>query len=305
MVKKRNLHYVSRDWDLSTVSGRGNRNRPTPPSERYHSDRYVNLRAAIEMFGASNVRGWNGREADSRFLISPPRPPWEIFFRRKMLPKLLIFNPAHKPIYVEESEAWEWWNKIKPRLDKEYRAELNALMRWIEARGRFRHLLADGKVRALLHTEAGTIHNIPPREWRSSAGAGMEVTGLASVEITKMGSTTTYEGMVVLNRASLKTFLASREAAPSLNIDEELHPYVAFMLKAINSLPFDSTGRLSKGIIMIWLKQNWPPSLGRDSDLKVKTMATFLRRPEDEKGGNHPRRTSRRRTGGRKNPERV
>lgn len=72
-------------------------------------------------------------------------------------------------------------------------------------------------------------------------------------------------------------------------MDGSIFPYLAFMLRATREISFSSTDRTPKKVIEAWLRANWPPSLGEATDSKVKGMATFLRRPDDEAGGIHRR----------------
>ena len=57
------------------------------------------------------------------------------------------------------------------------------------------------------------------------------------------------------------------------------------MLRAVRELSPEAGNRIPKEIIENWLRENWPDELGKISKRKVVSMATFLRRPEDEKGG--------------------
>jgi hypothetical protein len=62
-------------------------------------------------------------------------------------------------------------------------------------------------------------------------------------------------------------------------------PYVNYMLRAISALDLRADTKLTKKQIEDWLQQNWPPELGESSRSKIEYMASFLRRPEDAKGG--------------------
>ena len=65
----------------------------------------------------------------------------------------------------------------------------------------------------------------------------------------------------------------------------ERFPYVRLLLAATNAGMFKGNNRVEKKVIEHWLQQNWPPELGQSSPTKIATLATYLRRPEDEKGG--------------------
>ena len=98
-------------------------------------------------------------------------------------------------------------------------------------------------------------------------------------------------GWVVVERSALDELygtpssLHPQRAEPS--VDERLFPYLAYMLKASREISFSPGERTPKKSVESWLRSNWPPSLGEVTDSKVKSMATFLRRPEHEGGGLH------------------
>src|SRR5215218_5100921 len=64
-----------------------------------------------------------------------------------------------------------------------------------------------------------------------------------------------------------------------------LPPYIEFMLRAVSALRLAPDKRLGKAEIEGWLKDNWDASFGRPTTLKVSRMATFLRDPDQERGG--------------------
>src|SRR5215218_6818136 len=64
-------------------------------------------------------------------------------------------------------------------------------------------------------------------------------------------------------------------------------PYVAFMLQACQQLGLSADRRVTKQEIEAWIRKNWPRALGQSSSSKVEYMPTFLRHPEDEKGGHY------------------
>jgi hypothetical protein len=63
--------------------------------------------------------------------------------------------------------------------------------------------------------------------------------------------------------------------------------YLAFMLRARRELGLGSKKRLPKKHIEDWIKDNWTKELGKFSQAKAGSMATFLRDPEDQKGGHY------------------
>ena len=62
-------------------------------------------------------------------------------------------------------------------------------------------------------------------------------------------------------------------------------PYVAFMLLAKREMGLEPNTRTPKETIEGWLRENWPDHLGESTKRKIERMATFLRHPEDERGG--------------------
>jgi len=70
-------------------------------------------------------------------------------------------------------------------------------------------------------------------------------------------------------------------------LPDYIPPYLAFMLKAAAALQLSADERRLKKEIEPWLQEHWPPEFGDVSKAKEKIsyMATFLRQPEDQKGG--------------------
>lgn len=75
--------------------------------------------------------------------------------------------------------------------------------------------------------------------------------------------------------------------APAETLDPKRFPYLAFMLAASRAAPLSSDGRVPKKTVEAWLRENWPNELGAPTPNKITNMATFLRRPDEERGGNH------------------
>jgi hypothetical protein len=67
---------------------------------------------------------------------------------------------------------------------------------------------------------------------------------------------------------------------------EYIPPYIDFMLRVVRELELSPEHRMPKKLIEDWIKKKWPPELGNNSQRKRELMATFLRHPDDEKGGN-------------------
>tara|TARA_R110000787_G_scaffold73456_4_gene163702 strand:- start:7593 stop:8237 length:645 start_codon:yes stop_codon:yes gene_type:complete len=86
-----------------------------------------------------------------------------------------------------------------------------------------------------------------------------------------------------------KPFAKQAEIPTSVNFDlSYTPPYIEFMLTAAKELNLSAEIRINKREVTRWLEENWPIELGRKSDRMIQYMATFLRRPEDLKGGNTP-----------------
>ena len=69
-----------------------------------------------------------------------------------------------------------------------------------------------------------------------------------------------------------------------------LSPYIHFMIRASRELEIHPDNMPIKDNVKEWLIANWPSEFGaldpnRRND-EIEKMATFLRRPEDKKGGN-------------------
>ena len=68
-------------------------------------------------------------------------------------------------------------------------------------------------------------------------------------------------------------------------------PFVNFMHRASQELGLDANTKITKEKIENWLRENWQEDLGQISNRKIEQMATFIRQPEDQKGGHFkPRR---------------
>jgi hypothetical protein len=93
----------------------------------------------------------------------------------------------------------------------------------------------------------------------------------------------------------LEQGLCSSEALPTEgHVPHYVPPYVEFMLRASRELGLKPDERVPKDKIIYWIEQNWPKDWVRPSKTKLEYLSTFLRRLEDEQGGNLPKRQIRR-----------
>jgi hypothetical protein len=82
----------------------------------------------------------------------------------------------------------------------------------------------------------------------------------------------------------IQSGLASTEAP---HLQGYTPPYLAFMLHACQQLGLSADRRVTKQEVEAWIREHWPPALGQSSNSKVEYMSTFLRHPEDQKGGHY------------------
>lgn len=92
--------------------------------------------------------------------------------------------------------------------------------------------------------------------------------------------------------SELSEYLVSEKARHTEHITIETSgytpPYIAFMLEAAQALELSPDNKIVKKQIEHWLRQNWPSELGRPTDNLISYMATLMRTPEEQKGGNTP-----------------
>ncbi len=94
-------------------------------------------------------------------------------------------------------------------------------------------------------------------------------------------------GRVLILVDDLNRSFPPSETRPELEApsEENFPPYLRFMLTAARQLGTNGNTRLPKQQIVSWLEEHWPKDLGPPSTGKLEFMATFLRHPEDQKGG--------------------
>ena len=262
----------------------------------------VYLRHAVARVGARFTEKWDDTEIEARPRLAPPRKHWREQEEGGEARPVSIYNESGTAHQVNIARAEEWWAETEPRLRQEWKLEFAAHRRWQDAVARLRDELAQGRLVASVLEESGRTLAIEPEYWCSPKAELTFYLGLA--EVTTAAITTVYKhkGVVVLDRAPFEEFVRPPGASPQgvaltasgdgvpgpplPAIDPLRFPYLEFMIRAAREAPIAPDGRTPKKSIEAWLYQNWPQRLGEPTANKVATMATFLRRPEDEKGGN-------------------
>ena len=137
-----------------------------------------------------------------------------------------------------------------------------------------------------------TLNAVPAKTWLKGEADRAFFLGATKVARVGMMDVYTYEGRVVLRQDAVERLILAKlnsdrvgavETEPA--VDPIRFPYLAFMIRAAREGPFAPSGRTPKKVIEGWLRDNWPRQLGELKEYKLKTMATLLRRPDDEKGG--------------------
>jgi hypothetical protein len=200
------------------------------------------------------------------------------------------------------------------RADQSTEEVIDLVDRLYECRLWLRELLFAGNLLAFIFTDAAELIPVPRKIWGSSDFSRVMSTGVTSIVIGRR----IVSGRVLIDRAQFMTLLeeatcsidqqveadAQRSCAPdntanlhrssqprptSARAETEaaatLPPYLSFMLGAARDLGASRNRRLPKQHVVSWLEQNWPRELGSPSGGKLEYMATFLRCPEDERGG--------------------
>lgn len=260
------------------------------PEDRWKPPSKLYVKEAIEAFGRIRVAAWDGTEPSARGGLDPPMRPWLHYGSERQRPKVLTFNEEGKALYVDEVSAEKWWLSIEGKLIEEWEAERSAVLRWKEASNGLRNLLAEGQLIATSKDREGFEHEMPQRLWLAEMAEAFLRNGFARYSDDSGYTVRPFDGVVLIDKASLERVLSGGPSASHSNegfeIDGVLHPYLAFMLRAAREIRFATGSRTPKKLIVAWLQSNWPDGLGTPTETKLDAMATFLRRPEDESGGN-------------------
>lgn len=279
--------YRRNAWRDLLFPAKADKGTPLPELARWVPDNYIKLAEALGILGESHIEGWSGTEAQARNHNAPPDPPWR--WRRlaeHKAPEFFTINDADEKVPASEIEAMAWWQSIEPVLVAEWEEEKQARNRLLECREQMRNKLASENLVALTVTESGRFYPIPSNEWIGARGGWFLATGVVEFHIPGSYSSFPIKGPVIFDRSTFSTSEATVETASNFP-DLEHFPYLAFMVRASQVGPFTPGTRVSKKTIEQWLRKNWPDSLGEPASNKIINMATFLRRPSDEKGGNH------------------
>lgn len=257
---------------------------------RWVPDTHVKLTEAIDMFGGKFVADWNGTELNARRLPDDPDPPWEWSSDRTEKEGIFIISDKPEMVFVSHEEAKVWWKAIEPIMRYERDENLAAFQRMEDCREQLRNALASEQFGAEILDEFGTFRRISAQSWISNKGSVFLSSGVGEVELMGGMQLTMFTGPIVFPNDFLKVGpkeTATKRSDTPASLDEKQFPYLAFMLNATNSGLFNQSKRTPKKTIEAWLHRNWPSDLREPTDTKVRNMASFLRRPEDEKGGLH------------------
>lgn len=158
-----------------------------------------------------------------------------------------------------------------------------------------RQSLASGRLHGFLLEETGEFTQLPDTFWRTERGEGAlmnEHPLIAQIDgRTAIGYPfVNFEQICDAWKQTYKNKDLPK-AISSENTTLGLSPYIGIMIAASNhfglvngQLPDGS--RVMKDEVERWLDKNWTPDLGEKSPKMISNMATFVRHPDDGRGGN-------------------
>lgn len=146
-----------------------------------------------------------------------------------------------------------------------------------------RNALAAGRVTAEHCNAAGVLRPFPTHYWSAELGDALlfrdDMVGLPN------GATASLGHVNIRRLDLLAEFEPALEVAPTPSLPPSLSPYLIFMLRASAAVIEPGKPRPGKKEVVAWIEDHWPVEFGERAPRKVQPMATFLRWPEDQKGG--------------------
>lgn len=264
-----------------------------PELRRWVPNTHLKIADGLEILGQKEVEHWSGNERNAKRYTNEPDPPWT-WNHREEIPDFFTISENSEIEQTDEETAFQWWQGILPTLIAEWEEETAAYRRWRACLDLMRNRLSTGQSEAYILLETGKFEPVPEQIWRGKKGGHFLSSGVAQFYAHRGYSSSDHvRGPVLVQRDFLSEDKPENSGSRvSSNIaaivDEDAFPYLAFMLKVAHSDLFEvSSRRVPKKTVEQWLRENWPSGLGDPTPTKISTMATFLRRPEDEKGGVH------------------
>jgi hypothetical protein len=263
-----------------------------PTNKFWVPESHVKLRDIFDLIGIRYLPGWTGNERSARKVDAEPDPPW-FWLPTGIIPesRYQIFSDECEIVLASKEQAWNWWAGIKPVLYAEWQEEKSAYERQTACFEKMRNLLAAGDLETeILLGTSGEFVSVPERVWRSNKGFRFLRAGHAVFRQTGGLEPSEVDGVVLVRTDQLEKMKsvpteATVELPESTDVDATRFPYLVLMLEAAKSELFEAEERVRTETIVGWLSDNWPRGLGGKSPTKFSNMATLLRRPEDEKGG--------------------
>lgn len=148
---------------------------------------------------------------------------------------------------------------------------------------KLKRYLYSGAVQATIILDSGDQMDVQKHAWAARDAQEILRDGKTSVESAEHGQRFINDGWVLVSKHDLT--LAVQGARAPARAPAYLPPYLKFMVRAVGDIGLSAGKRNTKAQIENWLRENWPRELGKSSESKIEYMATFLRHPEDQKGG--------------------
>jgi len=202
-----------------------------------------------------------------------------------------------------EEEAQSLWRREKPKLIEMWRREIAARRRFDQVVQRLRSDLNAEVLSSWAHRpKIGDTWEIPAHVWArddipSVFELGDNPVAWHNPNVIEFPAPSNLQryALILKGRVSLRQSDVQRHLSQTPDVPppadgtetsvQYIPPYLAFMLRAARELNLKPSTRNPKDIIEGWLRQNWPDELGEPTNRKVESMATFLRHPEDQRGG--------------------